>query len=92
MDESLLRPILNCATQSIHRIVVPRYQGKRGHPIYLPAWLINKVISLGDDETLRTVIVDYAHEITYVDVDSPDILSDIDTPSDYERPKARLDF
>ena len=80
----VIRAIVQQAQRTPGRIVIPSHNFRRGHPIYLPRSLWTDLLALGADETLRTLIVRYDHQITYVNVDTDAILRDMDTPSDYE--------
>lgn len=80
----VLAAILAQARQTPDCLVIPRFQERRGHPIYLPAALWPELLALGGDETLRTLVVRHAETIVYVAVESDAILRDIDTPRDYE--------
>jgi molybdenum cofactor cytidylyltransferase len=79
----VLAAVLAQAQHTPDRLVIPRYQERRGHPIYLPAALWPELLALGHDETLRTLVVRHAAAVVYTQVDSDAILRDIDTPSDY---------
>ncbi len=81
----VLQALVEQAQRTPDRIVIPSHNFRRGHPIYLPRTLWPDLLALGDDETLRTLIVKHDDRITYVNVDTPSILQDMDTPSDYER-------
>jgi molybdenum cofactor cytidylyltransferase len=64
---------------------IPRYRGRRGHPVYWAAPLVSELLSLGPAATARDVVERHAHELEYIEVDDPGVLQDIDEPSDYER-------
>lgn len=76
--------ILAQAYKTPDQLVIPRYRDRRGHPLYLPAPLWPELIALGNDETLRTLVVRHTEDIVYVAVDTDAILRDIDTPHDYQ--------
>ncbi len=80
----VIQAIIEQARRTPDRIVIPSHNFRRGHPIYLPRSLWPDLLVLGADETLRTLIVRYDHQITYVNVDTNAILRDMDTRSDYE--------
>ena len=63
------------------RILIPRYHGKKGHPVLLPAAVMKDVFS-GD--TLREVIANHRDAVTCIDVMDEGILLDLDTREDYE--------
>ncbi len=81
---SVLRQIVDAARQHPERIAIPSYDMRRGHPIFLPYVLWDEVLALGDAETLRVVMDRHADSICYVSVDTPAVLRDMDTPSDYD--------
>ncbi len=64
---------------------IPRYGGKRGHPVLIERSLIAEFAELGPAAQARDVVERHATDIVYVDVDDPGILTDVDTPADYEK-------
>ena len=66
---------------SWQRIVVPSFRMRAGHPILLPRWLWPEI--LAEQGTLRDVLTKHLRWRTYVNVDTPTILADLDTPADY---------
>ena len=65
-------------------IVLPMYQGKRGHPLLFSATYIPEILTQYDDTGLRGLLQAHEQNIKEVTVDSPAILQDIDTPDDYQ--------
>jgi molybdenum cofactor cytidylyltransferase len=63
------------------RIVVPSFEGKRGHPVLFPWTLAAEVAKLGDDDGLSRLLHD--HAVVEVAANEPAILLDFDTPADY---------
>jgi molybdenum cofactor cytidylyltransferase len=68
-------------------VAVPRYGGRRGHPLYFSRELVAEFLALGSASSARTVLERHAAEIRYVDVDDPGILDDVDDPEAYGRLK-----
>jgi molybdenum cofactor cytidylyltransferase len=66
-------------------LVVPSYQMKRGHPWLVERRLWQAIFDLGPRRTLRDLLNTYADQIDYLNVDSPSVLRDLDTPEDYRR-------
>ena len=64
-------------------IVLPAYQGKRGHPVLLSRWAIEGLLADERCESLQEYISGNKAEI--IAVDNPEILWDIDTPEDYAK-------
>jgi molybdenum cofactor cytidylyltransferase len=66
-------------------LLVPTFQGRRGHPVLLGRRLFPELLADELPEGARTVVRRYLHEGLHVPVDDPGILADIDTPDDYRR-------
>ena len=66
-------------------LVAPSYQMRRGHPWLVRRDLWEAIFSLGPGATLREFLQAHAGLIRYVEVDTPTILSDLDTREDYQR-------
>jgi molybdenum cofactor cytidylyltransferase len=64
-------------------LVIPSHAMRRGHPILLPRWLWDEVMALPAGATLRRAIQRHAAAIRYVEVDTPSVLADLDTPEQY---------
>jgi molybdenum cofactor cytidylyltransferase len=69
---------------------IPRYAGRRGHPIVFSAALIPEFLGLPVTGTARDVVTRHARESAYMDVDDPGILADIDDPDAYRRLLAEI--
>jgi molybdenum cofactor cytidylyltransferase len=63
-------------------IVVPTFQGKRGHPVGFSAKFRGELESLHGDEGARSILKRYPEEIIFLECDDSGILADIDTPAD----------
>ena len=64
---------------------VPRYQGRRGHPIWFSRELIAEFLALPEDGAARDVVRSHAAQTEFLDVDDAGILADIDDPAAYGR-------
>jgi len=65
-------------------IVSPRYRGKRGHPVALPASLRDEIRSAKPGATLHDVIHAHTDMRVDIEVDDPGIVRDVDRPEDLE--------
>jgi len=84
MQVTVVRQLLHAFEASDGQaLVIPSHALHRGHPILLPRWLWNEVLALPAGATLRTVIQDHAATIHYVEVSTPTVLADLDTPEQY---------
>lgn len=70
---------------STHQIVIPRYRGKRGHPVYVARSLRQEFLSLPPTAETRAAIDARPDRITYLDVDDPGVLADIDDAEAYRK-------
>jgi molybdenum cofactor cytidylyltransferase len=65
--------------------VIPRYQGKRGHPVFATAPLIQEFLALPLTAQAKDIVHRYVTRTEYVDVDDPGILADIDDRAQYQQ-------
>jgi molybdenum cofactor cytidylyltransferase len=66
-------------------IVIPTYQGKRGHPVLIETRYSNEIENLDHEKGLRQLMEIRKNDILEVDCQYPEILRDIDTPEEYEK-------
>lgn len=62
---------------------IPRYAGRRGHPIFFSRTLIPEFLALGPGSTAKDVVHAHAAETEFLDLDDPGIVADIDDPAAY---------
>jgi molybdenum cofactor cytidylyltransferase len=65
-------------------LVIPTYNGKRGHPIVLAARYRQEVLALGPQQGLNIVTRGHADDTLEVPMSADDILRDMDYPAEYE--------
>lgn len=70
-------------------IAIPRFAGKRGHPVRIRRAIMAEFLAEPVSSKVRDVIDRHASEIAYIDVDDPGISDDIDDPALYESLLAR---
>ncbi len=66
-------------------IVIPSYQMHRGHPWLVQRSLWPDLLALAEEQTLREFLQGHLDQISYIQVNTPGILEDLDTPEDYQR-------
>ncbi len=71
------------------RILIPCFQGKRGHPVIIPANHFSVIKQWTGKDGLRGAFSRLADKTTSVPVADAGILFDVDTPHDYEALKKR---
>ena len=62
---------------------VPRYHGRRGHPIWFSRDLIPEFLALPENGAARDVVANHAAQTEFLDLDDLGILADIDDPEAY---------
>jgi molybdenum cofactor cytidylyltransferase len=65
-------------------IVVPTYQGRRGHPIIFAIKYKEQLLELSGDMGGRQIIENHPDDVLEVAVDSESIVADFDTTDDYQ--------
>ena len=81
--EDTIRAIVERYEQTHARLIVPSYKMRRGHP-----WLVTRamweiIFGMRSPETPRDFLRKNGEGIDYVELDTPTILEDLDTPEDY---------
>jgi molybdenum cofactor cytidylyltransferase len=66
-------------------LVIPRFAGKRGHPVFATRAIANELNALPLTAQARDVIHGHVSDTLYIDVDDPGILTDIDDREAYRR-------
>ena len=65
-------------------IVLPTYLGTRGHPVLFGTKYKKEALRLKGDVGGRQILADHPEDILEIQVDSAAVMSDIDTPEQYE--------
>ncbi len=90
LESQVVRQLLQAHVQHPeYSILIPTYQGKRGHPTLVGWRHVEGIRNLAVDQGLNTYLRGHAQETLEVAVDDPEILSDLDTPADFERLRRR---
>ena len=72
-------------------ITVPVAQGRRGHPVVLAGSLLAELREASEEaQGLRGVIAAHEEAVREVDLASPVVLVDINTPAEYREALARF--
>lgn len=85
ISANVIAALAGAYERSQANLVIPSYQNRRGHPWLVTRRLWDAILSLPPEKTLRDFLNTYTDEIEYVLVDTPAVLSDLDTPEDYAR-------
>jgi CTP:molybdopterin cytidylyltransferase MocA len=66
------------------QVRIPRYKGQRGHPIWFARDLIPEFLALPRSGAARDVVRARYPEATFLDVDDPGVIADIDDRAAYQ--------
>jgi molybdenum cofactor cytidylyltransferase len=87
-DQPMIPPqVLNAIVYSWRNtgsgIIIPLHNGKRGHPILIDSKYKLEVEKLTFDEGLHALPVKFNNDVLEIEMNTPEILRDIDTREDY---------
>jgi len=82
--EETIRRIGTAFFKTESPLVIPSFQGRRGHPWLAARWLWPEILALPTSATPRQFLSAHAGQIEYVVADES-IVKDLDTPEEYNR-------
>lgn len=85
LNADVVRAVVGAYQTAGGRLVVPSYEMRRGHPWLVQRALWHELLNMPPEQTMRDFVRAHAEEIQYVNVNTPGILQDMDTPEDYRR-------
>ncbi|HKJ66523.1 MAG TPA: nucleotidyltransferase family protein [bacterium] len=77
--------VIMSACSAPNKIIIPTYQSRGGHPVYIPSTLFPEIVSSPPSWTLRDIFDDNSEEILRVEINDPGLTEDIDTKKDLRR-------
>lgn len=90
VEAGSVRKVMEAFIKTRSPIVVPSYQMRRGHPWLVAQSLWQELLELSPQRSPRDFLNAHsapARDIHYVNLDTPSILADLDTPEDYRLAK-----
>lgn len=78
-----------CDAARPDRIVAPRFEGRRGHPVVFGREIFAELLATPDEAGARPVVRADARRVIEVETDDAGVLVDIDTPEDLARARSR---
>jgi len=81
----LINQMLQAFEQTEKTILVPLYQGKRGHPVLFSRQYHDEIMTDYDEVGLRGLLHGHPDEVFEMPVSTASVLSDMDYPEDYRR-------
>ncbi len=89
LNGDIVQAVINRALRFDAGIVVPTYNGKRGHPLFLRRSYGPAILELKQGVGLNAITRTNPQDTVEVAVNYEAILQDMDTPADYVREQAR---
>lgn len=84
MRSEIVDAVVDSARANPDRLIVPVYEGRRGHPLAIPARHKNEIMTSFDEVGLRGLIHAHEEEVLELAVNSDNVLHDMDYPEDYQ--------
>lgn len=78
-----LESVLEQFAQSGAEVVIPRYEGQRGHPVAISRRVAQELLVTPKLGSPKDVIRGHRAATVFVDLNDPAIVEDIDTPEEY---------
>ncbi len=85
IDSRLVRLMVQRFADTKPLIVVPRHQGRRGHPVIFSRALFGELLGAPADQGAKAVVNAHRAETLEIDTDNIGITLDIDTPEEYQK-------
>ena len=90
-DHPLVSPSTFAAMHAAYKndpgIVIPRYLGKKGHPVLFPRQLLAEI---GSVPSLRDIFRRHPDSLRPIDIYDEGVVIDMDTPEDYREARMRF--
>ena len=80
----VIQQLLAAHARTRKGLIIPVWQGKRGHPLLLAAAYRTAVLALGPDQGLNVVTRGFPHDTLELPIETDDVLRDMDYREDYE--------
>jgi molybdenum cofactor cytidylyltransferase len=87
---ALVQEMIRRFYETKKRIIVPRYHGKRGHPVIFSNTLFGELLSAPMAEGAKAVVNAHRDETLEIDTQEEGIAVDIDTPELYQQHVRRV--
>ncbi|MHB8653968.1 MAG: nucleotidyltransferase family protein [Terriglobia bacterium] len=85
VSAEVIRKLVVVFEQSAAPVVIPTFQGQRGHPVLISRALFAELLVLSESEGANTVVRKHRDSTQFVEVDDPGVLIDVDDPESYRR-------
>ena len=77
--------LLSAFFENKHHIIKPQFSNKSGHPIIFPQFLFEELKTVPLEQGARFVTSKYSHQTSFINVNDPGILININSPQMYQK-------
>ncbi|MBI4526219.1 MAG: nucleotidyltransferase family protein [Deltaproteobacteria bacterium] len=85
LNPALVNHMIDRFEESKKLIVVPRYRGRRGHPVLFSRRLFAELLETPLDQGAKAVVHAHRDETLEIDAEEEGVIVDIDTPEEYRK-------
>ena len=85
VESALINKLIGCFSKRNHPIVIPTFQGRRGHPVIFSRELFPELLAASPEVGAVAVVKQHRQKIYHLEWKSDEILIDVDTPEAYRR-------
>jgi molybdenum cofactor cytidylyltransferase len=85
INPQLVKLMIDRFEESGRLIVVPRFRGRRGHPVLFSRRLFPELLAASMDQGAKTVVHAHQAETLEIETESEGVTIDIDTPEEYRK-------
>lgn len=85
VSTALIHQLIRARDATGKRIIVPRYKGKRGNPVFFDRSLWPELLAITGDEGGKRVIGSYPLDVTGIEIADENLNEDVDTWEAYQR-------
>ena len=85
LSQAIVVDLMHTFWKSHKKIIIPVYNGQRGHPVIFSAELFNELRNAPTDIGARAVVRAHPDDICEVQVNEIGVVINIDTPQDYQQ-------
>jgi molybdenum cofactor cytidylyltransferase len=84
VNDQVMKALIRQFKQTKSKIIIPKYNGKRGHPILVSMELREELLQMKEETNgLKAVLHKWGNEICELEVRDPSILYNFNSPIDY---------
>ena len=84
VSDALINRLISVFQKGGKGLLIPVFRGKRGHPVLIGSKYKDEIKILNPEVGLRELFLKHQDDIQEIEVESDDVLKDIDTPDDYK--------